>query len=789
MGQQHAILIIDSSIRVLHASPGAALMFGFDSSEQMVGGDGFALVAPDEDERARNIVAQQLGKQMAGTRGPWRMARKDGSTFIVEVEATYIREPGRDTLILLSMLDTTEQRRTTRALARALEWTDHLLDLTGTIIVELDHSGRVSRVNAEGARILGHPREWILGKLWIDHFVPESKREQVRDVATKIMSGELDEVKFYENPVLTASGEERVVYWHNSFTRDGQGNVSHILSSGLDITERVAAEHRHRTIFERAANPIARLALDGTIIDCNQQVERVFGYPVDQLRGKNARQLIHPDDHARIAVDLGDIRELETYYQRHYRAQHRDGHAIDIEVDASLGRGSGGEQEIIILVSDVSVRRRSERLERLSHRLLRIFHQHRHLDGLAEAFCAEVCNSTGCAAVAVRRRLPDGSAPWVANQGFPEEIAVPQGGLAEGETGGFASMVTVPVRFGERDLGLIHAASIEPLGIPRDVLSVLDESALQLGIAMQRIQAERELHEQLTFQQEVLEAMPIPVYYKDTQGRMIGWNRAWMRATGFRTSEVEGRRTEQLIPSEEADKFIELDAELLARPGRQVFEHSFVGPSGQQRDTVIHRATFSRGGQQVGGIIGAMVDVTALKRATTALEDLNRNLELRVQERLGELQTLYRLSRELVHTSSWATSAGPHCTTCTPPSQPTSPRWRSAPASDVSCSCAPTGPSPSRSGSSSSSAWRPSSLASAWTTHRASTTLMKAPATTHSQPYSGSAHPTRCRCRPRATPATSACCSPPPRPRSASTKTTCAYSRWPRARSPRPPTA
>ena len=652
MGQQHAILIIDMSIRVVHASPGAALMFGFDSSEQMVGTDGFALVAPDEDERARQVVVENLGKAIAGTRGPWRMARKDGSTFIVEIEATYLREPGRDHRILLSLLDTTEQRRTSRALAQALEWTDHLLDLAGTIIVELDHQGRVSRVNAEGARILGHPREWILGKDWFEHFVPQRMRDQVRWVAGQIMSGELEAVKFYENPVLTASGEERIIYWHNSFTRDGQGRISHILSSGLDITERVAAEHRHRTIFERAANPIARLALDGTIIDCNPQVERVFGYPVDEIRGENARRLIHPDDHERITVDLGDIRTLETYYQRHYCALHKDGHAIDIEVDASLGLGSGGEQEIIILVADVSVRRRSERMERLSHRLLRIFHQHRRLDGLAKAFCEEVCESTGCAAVAVRRRLSDGSAPWVANLGFPKEIAAPLGGLAEGETGGFATMVTVPIRFGERDLGLIHAASIEPRGIPRDVLSVLDESALQLGIAMQRIQAERKLQEQLAFQQEVLEAIPIPVYYKDAQGRMIGWNRAWVRATGWRPSEVQGRKAEQVLPEDEAAKFVQYDAELLARPGRQVFEHSFTSPSGQIRDTVIHRATFSRGGQQVGGIIGAMVDVTALKQATTALEDLNRNLELRVQERIGELQTLYRLSRELVHTNN-----------------------------------------------------------------------------------------------------------------------------------------
>ncbi len=652
MGQQHAILILDMSIRVIHASPGAALMFGFEHPGQLAGVDGYTLLVPEEDARARHVVLRNLDKQISGTRGPWRMARKDGSSFIAEIEATYLREPGREDRILLSLLDSSEHRRTSKALARALEWTDHLLDIAGTIIIELDDRGRVTRVNTEGSRILGHPRAWILGKDWFEHFVPERMRGEVRRVAEQLWAGEIEPVRHYENAVLTASGEERIVFWHNSFTRDPQGRISHILSSGLDITERVVAEHRHRTIFEGAANPIARLAMDGTIIDCNPQVERVFGYPVEELRGREARDLIHPDDHERLAVDLADMRDLSTYHQRHYRALHRDGHSLDIEVDASLGPGSGGEPEIIILVADVSDRLRGERMERLGHRLLRIFHEHSELEDLAAAFCEEVCLSTGCAAVAVRRLLPDGSAPWVANRGFPAGLAVPRGALAEGETGGFATMATVPVRFGDQQLGLIHAAATQPQGIPRDVLRVLDESAMQLGIVMQRMDTEHALQEQLAFQQEVLEAIPIPVFYKDSEGRLLGWNRAWLRATGLRPAEVQGRSAEEILPADEARQIAQRDAELLASPGRQVFESSMVSPSGQRRDTVIHRATFSRGGRQVGGIIGAMVDVTELKRATSALEDLNRNLEVRVQERLGELQTLYHLSRELVHTGS-----------------------------------------------------------------------------------------------------------------------------------------
>jgi PAS domain S-box-containing protein len=833
-GLEHAILLLAPDITIVHASPGAATMFGYDQAKDLVGRSGYELLAgADEDQRARERVEEHLAQLRGGARGPWRMRRLDGHEFTVEIEVTYVQEPGAELRILLSLLDATEQQRTRRALDRALEWTDHLLDISGTMIVVLDREGKVARINAEGCRILGYGRDEILGSDWFETYLPERLREPVRGVAQQLYSGAIEPARFFENPVVTASGDERIIYWHNTVTRDDAGNIIEILSSGLDITDRVeserevrraldlaqarqaelqalleatrdvhaatdfeaaaqatldrciqgtqasagvlahwhagpeqdpvlvvasgaqrgihrpesvagegsfqahvleagravfhndfpaspwaddlptghppvqnalfapmrardrsagllglinkpggfeqadarllegfatvlgmalterrtedalrASEQRHRTIVERAANPIARLSLDGTILDCNPQAERIFGYPVEELRGQRATLLIDPDDHERLLIDLTDIHELGTYYQRHYRALRSDGQPIDIEVDASMSMGESGEPEIICLVADVSMRLRAERLERLSNRLLRLFHSEQDLAGLCEAFCGEVRDSTGCAAVAVRSTRPDGAAPWLAQHGFPEALVHDRGALAEGETCGFATLVTVPIRFGKEQIGMIQAAASQPRGIPRDVLSMLDEAALQLGVAMQRIHAEAELQQQLAFQQELLDAIPVPVYYKDARGHMLGWNRAWLRATGWRPAEVQLRRAEEVLPKDEGSLFAQRDRELLERPGRQVFEHSYLGPGGQRREAVFHRATFSRGGARVGGIIGTMVDVTALKRASTALEDLNRNLELRVQERLLELRTLYRLSRALLHVRS-----------------------------------------------------------------------------------------------------------------------------------------
>jgi signal transduction histidine kinase len=56
------------------------------------------------------------------------------------------------------------------------------------------------------------------------------------------MAGEQDEVEDYENIIVTKSGEERIIAWHNTTLLDENGNIIGTLSSGKDITKRKQAE-------------------------------------------------------------------------------------------------------------------------------------------------------------------------------------------------------------------------------------------------------------------------------------------------------------------------------------------------------------------------------------------------------------------------------------------------------------------------------------------------------------------------------------------------------------------
>jgi len=116
------------------------------------------------------------------------------------------------------------------------------LNIARVIIVALNEKGIVTLINKKGCDVLGYREEEIIGHNWFDLCLPERTREEVRDVFKKLMAGKNDIVEYHENLILTKSGEERIIEWHNTTVTDEKGHIIGTLSSGKDITKRKQTE-------------------------------------------------------------------------------------------------------------------------------------------------------------------------------------------------------------------------------------------------------------------------------------------------------------------------------------------------------------------------------------------------------------------------------------------------------------------------------------------------------------------------------------------------------------------
>ena len=116
------------------------------------------------------------------------------------------------------------------------------LDIAAVMFLVVNAGQKVVLINRKGCDILGYREEEIIGMDWFENFVPERYGKEVKETFAKLMSGTVSPIEYFENMVLTKSGEERLIAWHNTVVRDESGNIIGTLSSGDDITQRKQTE-------------------------------------------------------------------------------------------------------------------------------------------------------------------------------------------------------------------------------------------------------------------------------------------------------------------------------------------------------------------------------------------------------------------------------------------------------------------------------------------------------------------------------------------------------------------
>jgi PAS domain S-box-containing protein len=272
---------------------------------------------------------------------------------------------------LLSLVQ--ERRDAERALLREHNKLRKYLEVAGVIVIVLDRQGRVELVNRKGCDVLGFREEEILGKNWFSNFIPERIKAEVQLVFSMLVSEGKDLAEpesYYENPVITRSGFERTILWHNSVLKEN-GQVIGLLSSGEDITERKLTEKalkeseaRYRLVHNTAFDGIIIANANDRIIDCNDSAARIFGYPRNELIGIPVIKII-PENYRELHTK-GLKRFIETGESRvqgqiiEYEGLKKTGEVFPLEL-ALNNFTLGGVIHFTAMIRDITDRKKSER--------------------------------------------------------------------------------------------------------------------------------------------------------------------------------------------------------------------------------------------------------------------------------------------------------------------------------------------------------------------------------------------------------------------------------------------
>lgn len=139
----------------------------------------------------------------------------------------------------------------------------------------------------------------------------------------------------------------------------------------------------------------------------------------------------------------------------------------------------------------------------------------------------------------------------------------------------------------------------------------------------ERKRAEAALQASVAFNELLLHAMPVPVFYKDAQGVYTGCNNAFSEFIGKAKDEIVGKTVFDISPQNFSPTYRDKDAELLnSEDIDQVYESNVMHADGMPRDVIFHKARIVTEDGISAGIIGVILDITERKKSEQQIHQL-----------------------------------------------------------------------------------------------------------------------------------------------------------------------
>ena len=127
-------------------------------------------------------------------------------------------------------------------------------------------------------------------------------------------------------------------------------------TAGLDEQ----SSERFRAIAENARDAVAEITPDARLLFVSPSFTELFGYRPEEVLGKNALELIHPDDLAQVEEIRVQAMAEERPVQLTFRFRHANGSWRWIELTGRPYHTRSGEQRAVLIARDVTERVQAE---------------------------------------------------------------------------------------------------------------------------------------------------------------------------------------------------------------------------------------------------------------------------------------------------------------------------------------------------------------------------------------------------------------------------------------------
>lgn len=114
-------------------------------------------------------------------------------------------------------------------------------------------------------------------------------------------------------------------------------------------------------------------------------------------------------------------------------------------------------------------------------------------------------------------------------------------------------------------------------------------------------------------------AMPMPMLFKDTNGRYLACNQAFERYIGKDRADIIGATAEDIVGPKRAKLHNAADAALFTAGGTDIYESGAMSAKGERRQVNLYKSVFGGYDDVPRMIVSVIVDITRIREAEQAL--------------------------------------------------------------------------------------------------------------------------------------------------------------------------
>ncbi|MGJ4941481.1 PAS domain S-box protein [Bradyrhizobium sp. HKCCYLS1011] len=307
-------------------NPAAQRVFGY-TAEEAVGRNTDLIVPTDRTGEPQDILAR-VGRDERIQQYETIRVRKDGTPIQVSLSIAPIKSPtGQTTGAVMIARDITESRKTEQALRQQTEERRRIFESSQDLILITDRKGTLVQVSPSAETILGYAPAEMIGRSGSEFIHPDDlpkAREGMR------ASRRGQRPRSSDSHYVHKDGRIVTLSWTASWSEPVQRHFF----IGRDMTEsRLAqetlreSEQLARNIVETALDAFVQIDDSGSILNWNSQAEKIFGWPREEILGKDVFELISVEqDRDELKAALGRV----------------------LLTGASDGLGSGQRHEIMV---------------------------------------------------------------------------------------------------------------------------------------------------------------------------------------------------------------------------------------------------------------------------------------------------------------------------------------------------------------------------------------------------------------------------------------------------------